>query len=99
MLLFLIIGGAICGSFILFGGISVLLYRPWRRYVNGKRVERAAGDASIILPIEDEEDPEAVVQPKSDAPPHAQPGYGAKAGADQVRVVREEAEGRQAEDR
>jgi hypothetical protein len=28
------IGGAICGSFVLFGGLSVLLYRPWRRRVD-----------------------------------------------------------------
>ncbi|KAH0538131.1 hypothetical protein FGG08_005239 [Glutinoglossum americanum] len=32
-----VIGGAICGSFILFGGLSVLLYRPWRRYVDRTR--------------------------------------------------------------
>jgi high-affinity nickel-transport protein len=28
------VGGAICGSFVLFGGLSVLLYRPWRRRVD-----------------------------------------------------------------
>lgn len=32
-----IIGGAICASFLVFGGISVLLYGPWRRYVDRKR--------------------------------------------------------------
>jgi nickel/cobalt transporter (NiCoT) family protein len=32
-----IIGGAICGSFVLFGIASVLLYRPWRRRVDRKR--------------------------------------------------------------
>lgn len=28
-----IIGGAICGSFIVFGVISVLVYKPWRRWM------------------------------------------------------------------
>ncbi|QIX00314.1 hypothetical protein AMS68_005831 [Peltaster fructicola] len=29
-----IIGGAICGSFLLFGGLAVLCYKPWRRRVD-----------------------------------------------------------------
>lgn len=28
-----VIGGSICGSFIIFGGLSVLLYKPWRRWM------------------------------------------------------------------
>lgn len=28
-----VIGGSICGSFIIFGGSSVLLYKPWRRWM------------------------------------------------------------------
>ncbi|KAG9786669.1 High-affinity nickel transport protein nic1 [Exophiala dermatitidis] len=32
-----VIGGAICGSFIVFGGISVLCYKPWRRWVENER--------------------------------------------------------------
>lgn len=32
-----VIGATICASFILFGGLSVLLYKPWRRYVDRKR--------------------------------------------------------------
>lgn len=32
-----IIGGSICGSFILFGGLSVLLYKPWRRRIDRRR--------------------------------------------------------------
>ena len=32
-----IIGGGICGSFIVFGGLSVLLYHPWRRRIDRKR--------------------------------------------------------------
>ena len=32
-----VIGGAICGSFIVFGGVSVLCYRPWKRWVERER--------------------------------------------------------------
>ncbi|KAL6247555.1 hypothetical protein RBB50_005901 [Rhinocladiella similis] len=32
-----IIGGAICASFVVIGGISVLCYRPWRRWVDKER--------------------------------------------------------------
>ncbi|KAG9234944.1 high-affinity nickel transport protein-like protein [Amylocarpus encephaloides] len=32
-----VIGGAICGSFVVFGGLSVLVYGPWRRWVDGFR--------------------------------------------------------------
>ncbi|KAJ5605551.1 hypothetical protein N7510_008332 [Penicillium lagena] len=28
-----VIGGSICGCFIIFGGFSVLLYKPWRRWM------------------------------------------------------------------
>lgn len=28
------IGGGICGCFIIFGGLSVLLYKPWRRWMD-----------------------------------------------------------------
>lgn len=30
-------GGSICGSFIVFGGLSVLLYKPWRRRIERHR--------------------------------------------------------------
>ncbi|PVI06425.1 high-affinity nickel transport protein-like protein [Periconia macrospinosa] len=36
-----IVGGAICGAFVLFGGLSVILYKPWRRYVEKGRRHRA----------------------------------------------------------
>ncbi|KAF2477553.1 high affinity nickel transport protein nic1 [Lindgomyces ingoldianus] len=36
-----IVGGAICGTFVVFGGLSVLLYKPWRRRVDRKRARRA----------------------------------------------------------
>ena len=32
-----IIGGGVCGSFIVVGGLSVLFYRPWRRRVERRR--------------------------------------------------------------
>jgi high-affinity nickel-transport protein len=32
-----IIGGAICGAFIVFGAVSVVLYKPWRRSVERNR--------------------------------------------------------------
>lgn len=33
-----IIGGSICGAFVVFGIVSVLLYKPWRRRVNRWRM-------------------------------------------------------------
>lgn len=30
-------GGAICGSFVVLGGLSAMLYRPWRRRVERNR--------------------------------------------------------------
>ena len=36
-----VIGGAICGSFVVVGGLSVVLFRPWRRWVEkGRRTRR-----------------------------------------------------------
>ncbi|MCJ1286336.1 hypothetical protein MMC26_005681 [Xylographa opegraphella] len=35
-----IIGGGICASFVVFGALSVLLYKPWRRHIDR---QRAAG--------------------------------------------------------
>lgn len=32
-----IIGGAICGAFVVFGSASVVLYKPWRRRVERNR--------------------------------------------------------------
>ena len=34
-------GGAICGAFVVFGGLSILLYKPWRRKVDKNRLENA----------------------------------------------------------
>ena len=32
-----IIGGAICGAFVVFGTLSVVLYRPWRKRVDRRK--------------------------------------------------------------
>jgi len=45
-----LIGGAICGSFVVIGGASVLCYKPWRRWVEQKR-----GRSRIELENGDEE--------------------------------------------
>jgi high-affinity nickel-transport protein len=33
-----IIGGGICGAFVVFGLLSVIVYKPWRRWVQKKRM-------------------------------------------------------------
>lgn len=38
------IGGGICGCFIVFGGLSVLLYKPWRRWMDQKHGKNAVND-------------------------------------------------------
>jgi high-affinity nickel-transport protein len=35
-----VIGGAICGSFVVFGGFAVLSYKPWRRHIERAKKER-----------------------------------------------------------
>jgi high-affinity nickel-transport protein len=37
-----IIGGSICGSFLVFGLLAIILYRPWRRRVDRKRIAAAS---------------------------------------------------------
>lgn len=46
-----IVGGAICASFLVFGGLSVILYKPWRRRMDLKHhlaVEESRGDAVVL---------------------------------------------------
>jgi nickel/cobalt transporter (NiCoT) family protein len=58
-----IIGGSICGSFIVFGGLSVLLYRPWRRRIDRKRLQAFAAidqdeeEDTVDVYTENEQDP------------------------------------------
>lgn len=50
-------GGAICGSFIVFGALSVLLYRPWRRRIDRRRSQaHLTSSVSRSPSAEDEED-------------------------------------------
>jgi high-affinity nickel-transport protein len=42
-------GGAICGSFVVFGVGSAILYRPWRKRVDAKR-------NALMRPYEEELD-------------------------------------------
>lgn len=35
-----IIGGGICGAFVVFGLLSVVVYKPWRQWVESNTVER-----------------------------------------------------------
>lgn len=51
------IGGAICGSFIVFGGLSVVLYKPWRRYVERRYLHRYEDSSEVPnIYAEDPED-------------------------------------------
>ncbi|KAI9826300.1 MAG: hypothetical protein M1832_000217 [Thelocarpon impressellum] len=58
-----VLGGAICGSFALFGALSVLLYKPWRRRVERKRAGpgRPPPLASLVEEERDEDPGGAVV--------------------------------------
>lgn len=64
------VGGGICGSFIVFGVLSVLLYRPWRRRVDLKReaLRRDLEDEdgvvleTVDLPIQEHGVPEIVLE-------------------------------------
>ncbi|KAJ5295362.1 hypothetical protein PENANT_c001G01769 [Penicillium antarcticum] len=38
------IGGGICGCFIIFGGLSVLVYKPWRRWMNQRHGKNTVTD-------------------------------------------------------
>jgi nickel/cobalt transporter (NiCoT) family protein len=55
-----IIGGAICGSFIVVGATSVLCYKPWRRRVEERR--RARDEMNGVNPDSLEEDGDVVVE-------------------------------------
>ncbi|KAJ5770569.1 uncharacterized protein N7511_002620 [Penicillium nucicola] len=38
------IGGGICGCFIIFGGLSVLIYKPWRRWMDQRHGKNSVND-------------------------------------------------------
>lgn len=54
-----VIGGTICGAFVIFGVASVVMYKPWRRWIEKRRGrtweggryfdnEAAGGDVDLI---------------------------------------------------
>jgi nickel/cobalt transporter (NiCoT) family protein len=55
-----IIGGGICGAFVVFGLLSVIVYRPWRRWVEKNRVTRVDVEDIQLTDIEklEKENPE-----------------------------------------
>lgn len=57
-------GGAICGAFVVFGGLSVLLYRPWRCRIDKKRLGNSHFEALPQSPetaVTDEEEQHCAV--------------------------------------
>ncbi|KAK9856391.1 hypothetical protein MYU51_001273 [Penicillium brevicompactum] len=50
------IGGGICGCFIVFGGLSVLVYKPWRRWMDQKHGKNAVRDGDVYQ--DEDEGPE-----------------------------------------
>jgi nickel/cobalt transporter (NiCoT) family protein len=42
----MLVGGSICGAFLVFGVLSVLLYKPWRRQVDRRRAHLVPAEAS-----------------------------------------------------
>lgn len=55
-----IIGGAICGSFVVFGILSVILYRPWRQRVDRRR-RRATIEGSELQDIDNKTADEDII--------------------------------------
>ncbi|OQE20367.1 hypothetical protein PENSTE_c013G01212 [Penicillium steckii] len=51
-----VIGGSICGCFLIIGGISVLLYKPWRRWM-ARRHGRPMVNEEEIYRYDDPESP------------------------------------------
>jgi hypothetical protein len=56
------VGGAICGAFVIFGGLSVMLYKPWRRRVDRHYASRygLSSDVSVALGEDDDEMPKKI---------------------------------------
>ncbi|KAF2196876.1 NicO-domain-containing protein [Delitschia confertaspora ATCC 74209] len=61
-----IVGGAICASFLVFGGLSVLLYKPWRRRVDRKREQRHRNSQFLALPQETDVDEGSMIAESED---------------------------------
>lgn len=69
-----VIGGAICGSFVLFGGISVVCYKPWRKWVEKQRAQRRVHEQDETIADQQavQSEPELLVRVQS--ADDAQPG-------------------------
>lgn len=48
-----IIGGAICGAFVVFGAASALLYKPWRRTVDRNRRAQSLENVELDEGLQD----------------------------------------------
>ena len=57
-----IIGGAICGSFIVFGVLAMVCYRPWRRRVDQRRLAMAVEQNGELEDVDGYEDSAAAGQ-------------------------------------
>ncbi|KAI9047954.1 hypothetical protein LZ554_007756 [Drepanopeziza brunnea f. sp. 'monogermtubi'] len=59
-----IIGGAICGAFVVFGAASVLLYKPWRRRV-GRQHSSGVVESVELQDVDGKEDEKALAKVSS----------------------------------
>lgn len=82
------IGGAICGTFIVFGGLSVLLYKPWRRRIDRKRL----GDAHFE-PLSQDSIPAQIVDEELESDPGANQTHSKDVGVNVVPVKATDAAG------
>jgi high-affinity nickel-transport protein len=53
----MVTGGSICGAFVFFGILSVILYKPWRRWIEKSR--RGEVEYDPTLTVEDPVEPAA----------------------------------------
>jgi high-affinity nickel-transport protein len=51
-----IVGGAICAAFIVIGGVSVVCYKPWRRWVDRRYERHGAEGIEVGVLSKDEKD-------------------------------------------
>lgn len=58
------IGGGICGCFIIFGGLSVVVYKPWKRWILNRHGRGPLTGDEEGYPEEDQEPP----LPRADTP-------------------------------
>lgn len=78
-----VIGGSICGSFIVFGVLAVLCYKPWRRRVDAKRGLLSTGEA-IYEGNEGHGNPEVLIELEPE--PERSEGTDLKGGATRSEV-------------